>query len=62
VHRLGKTLRSTPVAEDRFSTGPTVTTEAVLYPVAAAEHIQPRRKWGTKKLEVETAAASSRQS
>jgi hypothetical protein len=50
------------VAEDRFSTGPTVTIEALLYPVAAAEHIQPRRKWGTKKLEVETVAASSRQS
>jgi hypothetical protein len=53
-------LKSTPEAEDRFSTGPPVTAEALLYPATVAEQNQPRREWRTKQLEAETATASSR--
>jgi hypothetical protein len=55
-------LRSTSEEEDRFSTEPAGTAEELLYPAAAAEQNQPRRKWGTKQLEAESAIASSRES
>jgi hypothetical protein len=60
VHRLGRTLRSTPEAEDRLLSGSPVSAKALLHPVIAAEQDQPRRKWRTKQLEAETATANSR--
>jgi hypothetical protein len=62
VNRPRRTLKSVAEAEDRFSTGPTVTAEALHYLAAAAEQNQPKSKWGTKQLEAEIAAAGHGQS
>jgi hypothetical protein len=51
-----------PRGRGQVSTGPLVTSEALLYPAAVVEQGQPTREWRTKQLEAETTTASSRQS
>jgi hypothetical protein len=42
--------------------GSLVTSKALLHPVTAAEQDQPKGKWRTKQLEVETTTANNKRS